>query len=684
MRRFFGVLALTLLTVLPTVSRAQQAPQRVDIFLLDAIVVAYLSFEGQPPPAEFLDYDRDRDGTFDIFDVDRAIMEYHHSLYDLDGDGVLGQVELDCRFAPLGQELSPERVESLPGLPDGSVDCDLDGLDNALEGRLGLDALLADSDSDGQLDGDEDSDGDGLSNLDEVARGTDAGDVDTDEDTLPDGVEVQIGTDPLVPDFDGDGLLDGVEVALGLDPLLPDSDGDGTLDGAEDTDGDGLSNLDEQTWRLDPGDPDSDGDGTPDGDEDIDGDGLSIADEVARGTDPADPDSDNDGVPDGEEVAQGTDPLVCGDDVFDDNDTPGTAAPLPAADTVEGRWPNLRLCGGDQDWYSVQVQDGDTLEVELSQLSLQPNLDLAVYRGAALIAEATTTRILEQITLPDLDGGEYLVLVKSDSEEFALYDLEVRVFLPECAPDPVEPNDTAGAATPLACDAVLQGMVGCWEDDDYYAVELDGLATLSATIGFLPEAGELEIELLNQREFTIVPAGEWSGDGKVLQAQGLEPGTYFLHVYSVAAMPNHYSLAVSCAPEESPCEPDALEPNDDAATAYPIALPRASGANPEPAPLFIENLRVCDARDEDWVRFQVQAGDRIDVLAEFFHFTGDLLLELYCYGDWEQPVVVSDDTNDDEQLVWDAPEDGLCMLHLVGVPQLPTGTEYRLILQPAQ
>jgi len=657
----------------------------VDIFLLDAIVVAFLSFDGEPPPDAFADYDRDRDGSFDIFDVDRAIMEYHHSQYDLDGDGVLGQVEMDCRFAPLGQELSPERSESLPGLPDGAVDCDLDGLDNALEGRLGLNGLVPDSDGDDTPDGDEDSDADGLSNLDEVGRGTDPGAVDTDGDLAPDGLEVlQLGTDPLVPDHDGDGLLDGIEAALGLNPLVPDSDGDGTPDGAEDTDNDGLTNLDEQSWNQDPGNPDSDGDGTPDGEEDIDGDGLSTIDELGRGTDPADPDSDNDGIPDGEEVAEGTDPLVCGDDAFDDNDTPETAAPLAPADTVDGSWDNLRLCGGDQDWYRVQVQDGDTLEVELSQLSLEPNIDVAVFRGAELVAEATTTRILEQITLPDLDGGEYLVRIASASEEFALYRLEVRVFLPECQLDAVEPNDTAGAATPLACDAVLQSMVGCWEDDDYYAVQIDGLATLSATIGFLPEAGELEFELLNGREFTVVPAGEWSGDGKVLQATGLEPGVYYLHVYSVAATPNHYSLAVSCAPEESPCDPDALEPNDEPDTAYPIALPRATAQDPDPDPLFIDNLRICSARDADWIRFPVQAGDRVDVFSEFFHFTGDLLLELYCYGDWELPVAVSDDTNDDEQIVWDAPEDGLCMLHTVGVPQLPTGTEYRLTIEAAQ
>lgn len=58
---------------------------------------------------------------------------------------------------------------------------------------------LADSDGDGIVDRDDpDIDGDGLSNEDEVARGTDPRNRDTDGDGWPDGVEVEVGSDPLL------------------------------------------------------------------------------------------------------------------------------------------------------------------------------------------------------------------------------------------------------------------------------------------------------------------------------------------------------------------------------------------------------------------------------------------------------------------------------------------------------
>ena len=100
--------------------------------------------------------------------------------------------------------------------------------------------------------GEEDPDGDGLTNAEELTR----------------------GTLPRNPDSDSDGLADGLETRLDLDPLAADSDQDGIRDGDEDSDGDGLSNNAE----------------------------------IARGSDPVSADTDGDGVGDGDEVAIGTDP----------------------------------------------------------------------------------------------------------------------------------------------------------------------------------------------------------------------------------------------------------------------------------------------------------------------------------------------------------------------------------------
>ena len=126
-----------------------------------------------------------------------------------------------------------------------------------VEARLGTDPALADTDGDGLADsvetlntmtdpttpntydpvvtdGDLDLDSDGLTNLEELAAGTDPIEPDTDGEGLLDGVEVQsFSSDPLLPDTDDDRLTDDSEFRLGTDPTNPDSDGDGILDGDE-------------------------------------------------------------------------------------------------------------------------------------------------------------------------------------------------------------------------------------------------------------------------------------------------------------------------------------------------------------------------------------------------------------------------------------------------------------------
>jgi hypothetical protein len=129
------------------------------------------------------------------------------------------------------------------------------------------------------INGGEDTDGDGISNNDEIAKGTDPQNADSDGDELKDGEEVfTYLTDPLKPDSDSDGLTDGEEVLRqSTNPILPDTDGDTLTDG------------DEVRRKTNPLLPDTDADGIKDGDE------------TRFGTDPVKPDTDNDGLLDGQE-----------------------------------------------------------------------------------------------------------------------------------------------------------------------------------------------------------------------------------------------------------------------------------------------------------------------------------------------------------------------------------------------
>lgn len=100
-------------------------------------------------------------------------------------------------------------------------DTDGDGLSDYDEIYFcNTDPLKYDTDSDGVRDASSDSDNDGLTNADELTRGTDPLMADTDGDGLNDGDEVAAGTSPLVADSDNDGAKDGWEVKNGYNPLV--------------------------------------------------------------------------------------------------------------------------------------------------------------------------------------------------------------------------------------------------------------------------------------------------------------------------------------------------------------------------------------------------------------------------------------------------------------------------------
>lgn len=97
-----------------------------------------------------------------------------------------------------------------------SGDTDGDGIPDDIEIREGLNPA-------NPVDALEDPDHDGLSNRDEIARGTAIRIADTDGDGILDGEEVVPGADgyitnPLLADTDGDGIRDLTEIQTGSDP----------------------------------------------------------------------------------------------------------------------------------------------------------------------------------------------------------------------------------------------------------------------------------------------------------------------------------------------------------------------------------------------------------------------------------------------------------------------------------
>ncbi len=151
---------------------------------------------------------------------------------------------------------------------------------------------------------DADDDNDGVTDVDEIANGTEPRNSDTDGDGTNDGEDVfpldssewmdtdrdGVGNNADTDD-DDDGVSDSEEAEKGTDPLNPDTDGDGINDAVD-------------VFPLDPSETeDADGDGIGNNaDTDNDNDGVSDENELINGTDRFNPDTDGDGVNDAEDA----------------------------------------------------------------------------------------------------------------------------------------------------------------------------------------------------------------------------------------------------------------------------------------------------------------------------------------------------------------------------------------------
>ncbi len=367
------------------------------------------------PGRTLADFDREGDGDFDLFDVQRAIQQFVHDPYDLDGDGLIGIIENDCRLRAGAPNLQPDDPTTEPGRNDAFQDCDGDLIANGREVELDMNPL---DPRDAHLD----FDGDDISNLAEVRW-------DLDPNDHRDGIG----------DLDGDGLTNHDEIVHGLNPRnAADRDGD--------FDRDGLVNGVEVRWGLDPFD-------AGDADLDPDGDGMSSRNEIARGRDPLRPDCNDDPA-----------------ELAGRNDGPGEATPLGDAnriDVADGRLCNTDPDDPDEDWYRFDVNEADArVVVTLRFDAAQGDLDLRLFDGVTgvQLADSSTRYETELIAQPrgQVPVGPYLVRVSSPRGSQIPYRLTVTVVPPvrPCTPDfqeGADGNDNMQSAVALGAREVRMG-----------------------------------------------------------------------------------------------------------------------------------------------------------------------------------------------------------------------------------
>lgn len=335
----------------------------------------------------------------------------------------------------------------------------------------------------------------------------------------------------------------------------------------------------------------------------------------------------------------------CRDDIINDlpvepNQDADTSTILRPNRDEPLRADNLFVCADDEDWYRVLIDvPSDVIRATISQGVNDVPLEVTIFDTDGVTAldtanEPSPSKSAE--TLPLAQTGVYFIRVRGTDEvpEAGVnYSLNLLVAgNSECLPDEFEPNNIINTAALISSGTYQATM--CRSDlfeADYYKLQLNPGDEVTITIEYdhsllqfidaLPTilygpGGEFDF-----RDFTLRD-GDTNTDvlsGGSFLVTPNDGGEWFLGVEAGEAGEGiDYTINVEIVSPDCDEAEDPFEPNESCGEAASL-------------PLFTEQPGfVCGPTDdEDFFGVPVQAGETLRVHMDYFHFDGNLELEIY-------------------------------------------------------
>ncbi len=309
----------------------------------------------------------------------------------------------------------------------------------------------------------------------------------------------------------------------------------------------------------------------------------------------------------------------CQDDLSEPNENSGQAP------RIGNGVLNLVACSGSQDWFRFTAEQGAAISATIAFTHAEGNLDLFLFQsdGVTRLAASQTTANQERVSASAPVAGEYVLQIISDRAEGSSgYTLtlsgagEVNNNNGAC-PDPLEPNNSAGAARTLT-EGFFPSLSICPSDPtDWYAVNLVAGQEIAAEL-FTPDfSATLIFEVVDVGGVRVVGGGValfGLGDATYTATQ---TGTHYLRVTHLLGETVTYDMDffLNAVAEPPACAADRNEPNDTSLDA--VALDGTiSGA-------------VACPNDSDFYQIEVtEAGAELTVTATFDTIFGDVDLAL--------------------------------------------------------
>ncbi len=239
-------------------------------------------------------------------------------------------------------------------------------------------------------------------------------------------------------------------------------------------------------------------------------------------------------------------PEPCIDDLTEDDDEAATALPLL------GSGPQV-LCPGDDDWRSLELQEGETLHLAPRFPTVGAGLELTVLGpDDSVLAQVQGAAPPPRVTLLAPTSGTYRIGLHSLALQRQGLVLDWSVDPPSppaCEADAAEPNQS-WIDCPLLEPGVVPDLLVCLVDEDWYRIAAQAGDRLTVRAPHDARWGELALELLGPSAWPPLAEAQSGDEAAALEAVVGESGDQVLRVRALSGEVVPYHLEIDRQPRE--------------------------------------------------------------------------------------------------------------------------------------
>jgi hypothetical protein len=221
-------------------------------------------------------------------------------------------------------------------------------------------------------------------------------------------------------------------------------------------------------------------------------------------------------------------------DAREPNDSAASAVTLPARSQS---WTGNFHQRSDEDWMAVTLPSAGILKLSVTTdtTRIDPELWIQPAGGTATTVDERGDGESEQWVLNHAKAGKYFFRIQnavSTDPEAVIGTYAASLEYITEKEDAYEPNEGPLTSTPLSPDKVYNGLMNNNKDQDWYRFTFTKKQKMKLTIGHIPDAMAITVELRNKKLQILEKWSNADGQKTLLKEKTLLPGTYYVTITS--------------------------------------------------------------------------------------------------------------------------------------------------------